>query len=288
MVAVLVVARELQVAVEEEAGRSRRLGDDHPLVRRLRDVDDGRAEVERLGRADQVRHPRGGGAEGDQRERAPDAEAQRHPAIEGEEERPAQGHQRVQDPERDRRLVDAEPRQEHRGEEDATDERADVVEAEHPRDEVLQVEREAQQAEEERDLQAHQGADDHHQGVEPEAEGAVARVDLEQERRRQAAGDRDAELDLDEPHQEVALDVLRDPAAEPHRAQVEADHQAELGDRVAQDVAGEGPRDELVDQAAGRDDEHRRQERRRHQALTQRCRRHRARSYHVLLASRGP
>jgi hypothetical protein len=44
----------------------------------------------------------------------------------------------------------------------------------------------------------------------------VAEAD-EQQRRREAADPRDAELDLDEPAMQVALDRLRQSRVEPHR-----------------------------------------------------------------------
>src|SRR5438045_1281402 len=49
----------------------------------------------------------------------------------------------------------------------------------------------------------------------------------------------------------VRADEPGQPRPDPEGRQVDADDQRELGDRVAQDVAGQGPREQLVDQPAG-------------------------------------
>src|ERR1019366_6703800 len=79
----------------------------------------------------------------------------------------------------------------------------------------------------------------------------------EEGRRRQPADEADEQLDAQELRDELAFEKARQPRADTHREQVRADDGRELQDRIAEQVAGERARGELVDEPAGGDDEDR-------------------------------
>ena len=140
-------------------------------------------------------------------------------------------------------------------EEERGRERAEVVEREDLRDEVLEGDRAAEEPEHERDLEADEDADGEDEAVEDGVEPAGRDEGEGEDRRREAAEERDGDLDLDEAPREALLDELREPRARAHRRQVHPDDEGELRDRVPEEVAREGARHELVDEPAGGDDE---------------------------------
>src|SRR5262249_33541501 len=77
----------------------------------------------------------------------------------------------------------------------------------------------------------------------------------EEDRGRQSAQQGDGQLNLDEHPGQLLVDEARQPGADTHREEVDADDGRELKDRVAEQVAGRGARKQLVDQAAGGDDQ---------------------------------
>jgi hypothetical protein len=150
----------------------------------------------------------------------------------------------------------AEVGQEGQGEQQGGEQRADVVEGEDAGDQVLELLAVLEDAHEQGDLEADHGADEDEDREQERADGAEVGVAEEQAGGREPADDGDDQLDGDEAVVEVALDRLAEPRAEAHRAEVDADDEAELGDGVAEQVAGHRRGDELVDEAAGGDDEH--------------------------------
>jgi hypothetical protein len=147
-------------------------------------------------------------------------------------------------------------RRQQQGKQHRYRERADVVESKHLRDQILERHFALQDAHDQRNLQSDQDADQQHQAVEREAEGPrVEGEQQEQQPGREAAEQADQQFDLDEAHQQIAADIFRQPGADAHREQVDADHGGELHHRVAQQVARQRAGDQLVSQAAGRDDE---------------------------------
>ena len=111
-------------------------------------------------------------------------------------------------------------------------------------------------AHEQRQFQPDQDADGEHQPVQHDMEVAQPRKAKEQQRRRHAAKDGDSQLHLDETAGQRSSTRPRQPGADAQGRQIDADDERELRHRVAEHVAGERPGQQLVDQAAGRDDEH--------------------------------
>ena len=134
--------------------------------------------------------------------------------------------------------------------------RTEVVEGQHLRDQVLEHDVAPQDAHDQRDLEPHQRADHHHQAVQQQAEGpGHVGVGDEQQRRQEAADERDHQLDAQEVRGQLALEVARQPRAHAHGEEVGADDGAELQHRVAEQVGAQRGRAQLVDQPAGRDHE---------------------------------
>jgi hypothetical protein len=96
-------------------------------------------------------------------------------------------------------------RRQQQGKQHRYRQRADVVEAEHLRHQILERHIALEDAHDQRDFQADEDADQQHQPVEREAEGpGMEREQQEQQARREAAEQADQQLDLDEAHQQVA------------------------------------------------------------------------------------
>src|SRR6185503_11477309 len=91
--------------------------------------------------------------------------------------------------------------------------------------------------------------------VEHSVKIANAREREKQQWRREAAEHRDRELNINKASRESFVDEAREPRADSHREEIDADDEGELCDGVAEDVACERARKQLVDQSAGRDDE---------------------------------
>ncbi len=156
---------------------------------------------------------------------------------------------------RERRPHEPELGHEHERKHQRRGERADVIERQHARDQILEGDLAFEQPHQDRQLEADEHADrrdereQHHLKVH---DGAEAQ---EQDRRRQPADDRDRELDLQEAPRELAVELARQPRADAHRRQVQADHERELRDRIAEQIAAERAGEQLVDEPADRDDE---------------------------------
>jgi hypothetical protein len=112
-----------------------------------------------------------------------------------------------------------------------------------------------EQAHQQRQLESNEHADRKDKAEQHELEVLKGAKGEKQDRRRRTADDRHCELDLDETSCEVRLDASRDPRADAHRRQIEADDEGELGDRVTEEVTAERAGQQLVDEAANRDDE---------------------------------
>ena len=98
--------------------------------------------------------------------------------------------------------------------------------------------------------------------VELDARGVARHEGLQRVRIRSPASaparhaiDAHQQLHLQEDADELALHEARQPGAQAHGEQVDADDGGELQHRVAEQVAGQRAGGQLVDQAAGRDDE---------------------------------
>ena len=107
-----------------------------------------------------------------------------------------------------------------------------------------------------RQLEPHQRADNEDDAEKSYAEPAQVGERQKQQRGRNAARERDAQLNLDEPAPQTLVDESRQPSPHAQGGKICADDQRELSDRVAQHVARQGPRQKLVHEAARRDHQH--------------------------------
>ena len=94
----------------------------------------------------------------------------------------------------------------------------------------------------ERDLQADQHADDAARARTARSGTTASPSECRGTApRHQPADQADQQLDAQEVRDQLALEVARQPRADAHREQVGADDGRELGDRVAEQVAGQRP-----------------------------------------------
>ncbi|EAU69403.1 conserved hypothetical protein [Stigmatella aurantiaca DW4/3-1] len=255
VVAVLVDAGELQVAVEKQREAPLAPGDDDALVGRVGGVHhlvrvelvlvEGRQAVSQHQPRDQEEgqphrlhpQPRGVAQHGPQKPRAP------------------QPHQRVEQPEEQRgahqsQLGHEEQRKGHTGRQ-----RPQVVERQHLADQVLELDLVLEDAQQQGNLQPHQCANRQHAAVQRDVEDVRQREGEEQHGGTQPSHQRHPQLDLHEALSQPLVDEARQVAANAHREEVATDDGGELGDGVPQQVAGQRPHDELVDEPTRGDDQ---------------------------------
>ena len=125
----------------------------------------------------------------------------------------------MQRPERDANIEQAEEqagadhaemRREHQRKQDGDHQRAEIVESEDLRHEILEIEIALQDAHHERDFQADQNADAAYREIEQQLERpGQPREHEKQADCRKAAEQADQQLDLDEAADQVARDVFR-------------------------------------------------------------------------------
>ena len=157
------------------------------------------------------------------------------------------------EPEEQRGAHQAQVRDQDQREQQRRAQRAQVVEGQDVRDDVLEVEAIAQDPHQQRDLEPDQDADDEHHAVEHDAKAVGEAEGQKENRRREAADQAHHQLDQDETAGHAAHDEARQAGADAHREQIRADDRGELRDAVAQQVAGQRARDQLVDEPAGGD-----------------------------------
>ena len=90
------------------------------------------------------------------------------------------------------------------------------------------------------------------------------------QRRRKAADHAEQELDPNKAIGEAAIQIARERAANAHREKVRADDGGELEDAVADQIAGERARNELIDEAARRNQQHGNEEQNAHALVNRR------------------
>ena len=164
----------------------------------------------------------------------------------------------VEDAEEERRGHQAELRHDQHREQHCGGQCTCVVGRQHVRQRCLQRSLAAQDAGDQRDLQPRQRPDGDHDREEDELEIAEPGIGEEQDRRREPADQPQQHLGKCESRLEV-VDIPRHPGPKPHRGHEDADDQRELGDGVAEQVARDGPGDQLIDQTSDGDHEGRRQ-----------------------------
>ena len=108
---------------------------------------------------------------------------------ESEEPGSSEGDQGVDDSEDQPRTHDAEAWQQHEHEEDAGEQGAEIVEGKGAGDQVPKADTTSQHANDEWDFEAHEGALEHHDGVEHRQEGGGAGEGEKEQWRCEAAND---------------------------------------------------------------------------------------------------
>ena len=260
VVAVFVEGRELEVAVEKETDLAVLLGEHDALIGGRARQDDRVLIQLSLGPLHQVVRERHTHQEQD--ERAIGLGREPRPAMfTAEEVAGPDRNQHVEDTKHKRRPHQPDPWYEPEWKQQRGGQGAQIVEGQHFRDQVAQGELILEDADQERDLQTDQHASRGHPAVEHDTEGGDLGEREEQHGRGDAADDAHQDLDLDEARNQVTPEVARQVGADPHREQVDPDDRRELCHAVAQEVAGNGAGQQLVDQPAGGDGEDRHEER---------------------------
>jgi hypothetical protein len=108
----------------------------------------------------------------------------------------------------------------HSGKTREGEQRPDVVERQHARYQVLELEIPAQQPHQQRDLDPHQDADREHEHIEQRLEEHAGGERGEQQHRGEPADHAHRDLDLDEALERVAADEPRQPRPHAHREEV--------------------------------------------------------------------
>ena len=271
VITVLVARIELQVAVEEQARAALAVGrDDHALVVAAGGVDDALAVEAVFGPGGQAV-----GAECGSHQRShhqPTGQGVRPHATDLGAKQPQcpRGDGSIHQAEHDARAHQAELRQQEQREGDGHRERAEVVEGQHLRYQFRQLpaaaEMRLQDAHHERDLEPDQRADEQHHRIQQHAEGCGGGgivqqvVGDEQRGGHQAADQPHQQFDAQEGGDKLPLDVAAQVGADAEREQVDADDGAELQHRIAEQPTRQRARRQLVEQAAGGDDEDRGQQ----------------------------
>ena len=208
---------------------------------------------------------REGGAQRGERQRARHRMRAQQPQLVAEHPQRPDRHGRVHQPEQQPRADQPQLRHQHQRKRDRDRQRAQVVEREHLRHQILERDVALEDAHHERNLQPHQHADGHDQAVEQRAErGRHVTIGQEQQRRHGTAHQRDHQFDAQEMRGQLPLEKAREPRTHAHGEEVAADDGGELQHRVAQQVRRQRTGGQLVHQPAGRHHEHRGEQRHRH------------------------
>src|SRR5262249_13172066 len=149
---------------------------------------------------------------------------------------------------------ETEPGHEHDREDDRRQQRAEVVEGEDSRDQVAKFQLLLEDSHEQRNLQPDEHANSEDDQIEEDREESKPPERRKEKRRREPAQERDGELGLDEPPRDILLQKPREPGTRSESREIQADDEGKLRHRIAQNVARDGSREELVRQAAGRDE----------------------------------
>jgi hypothetical protein len=218
---------ELQVAVEEQADARPAAGDDHALVGAGLAQQDGLAVEAVLGPGGQALGAGQAGQQGHDHRGA--GQRMGPPVAQAAAEQPQRPdrHARVEQAEEEAGADQPQVRHQQQREGQRHHQRAQVVEGEHLRDQVLQavagLEVALEDAHDQRDLQPHQHAHQDHQRVEQHQEGRLRRhrqagVGGEQGRRQRAAHHAHQQLDAQELRHQLPVDEAREPGAHPMAA----------------------------------------------------------------------
>jgi len=261
VIAVLVPRGELDVTVDEQPGVAGgdRARHDQVLVRRLFAEDDV-VEIEMLlgearepGAVDERDAERDDGGETDG-EHAVVLLAEQFAERDHADQRDADVHQS----DRERGADRAERRQQHEREQHRAEQRADVVQRQDLGDRFLRGLAAGEQGRQHRDLESDERADHQDEAVHHELEqDPCEREGHEQRDAADPAHQSDRDLGPDEVAEVVVSEVARKQRSDAHREHEHADRQRELQDAVAEQVARDRTDDQLIDDAAQRDDQDR-------------------------------
>ena len=256
VVAVFVAFGELQVAVQVQAMPRAPVRDHDALVGRGAAEHDAVLVELVLGKARDVLGPQQPRQQGRQHQRTGQRVRAKAPQLMPEQPQRPHGHGRVHEAEQQPRAHQPQLRHQQQRERHRHGQRAKIVESEHLAHQVLELHVALEDAHDERDLQAHQRAHQQHHAVQQHAErtGHVG-IGQEQHGRQRPADKRHQQLDAQEMRGQLPIEVTRQPRAYAHGEQIGADDGGELQHRVAQHVRRQRPRRQLVQQAAGGDDE---------------------------------
>jgi hypothetical protein len=163
----------------------------------------------------------------------------------------------IDDAEQHGRAHQAEVRNQKNRKEERCSECAEIVEGQDMRHDVAEVITVANNAHQQRNFQADQNSDDNHHGVHQKLKPLGVGEGQKEQRRGETSNHAQQQLDPHKSVRKAAIDVARKGAADAHGKQVAADDGGKLKNAIAEQVAGERPRDELVDEPAGGDQQNR-------------------------------
>jgi hypothetical protein len=173
-------------------------------------------------------------------------------------------HADVEDAEQETGADQPDVRHQQQREQDGGDQRADVVHGQHARHQLAQFELPLQQPQQDGYLEPDQHAHQSDDSIQRHAELRHMRKQQEQDGGRRTTHHADHDLDAHEVVEQPLAHIARQPRPDAHGEQVSTDDRRELRDRIAQQVAGERTRHQLVHQSAARDDERGEQQQRAH------------------------
>ena len=141
-------------------------------------------------------------------------------------------------------------------------------------DDITKVISAANDAHQQRNLKADQDTDHDDDRVHQKLKALRVGEGQKQQRRREAAHHSKQQFNPHKPVCETAVDVARKRAADPHGEQVAADDGGELKNAIAEKIACERPRDELVDEPAGGNQQDSYEEKNAHGSVNSGCDNH--------------
>ena len=255
VVAVFIVRRKLQVAVQEQAQIVTPARDDDTLVGRALGVNDIVGVDVALGQRRQLPGPGKTSHQHDEGRPALQQQAAPRRQLVPEKMQRPQRNRDIEQAEQQAGTNQPDVRRENQREQHRYRQRPEIVEGQHLRHQILEGQLALEDAHDQRNLQPDQHADAENRQIEHQLERPRQPGEHhEQPDRRKTAQQADHQLDLDEAADQVAGDVFRQPRTDAHGEKISTDHRRELHHRVAQQIGRQGAGDQFVGQPARGDD----------------------------------
>src|ERR1700687_2616212 len=257
VIAVLVARTELQMAAEKQPDVIFKSGQDNVLIAGIAREDDLiRVDVvfRRNRDAFGLRQTDSQSAQDDE---AKESQGTHRGKLVCEQESAPQRDRNIDDPEQHGGTHKAEVRDQKNRKEKRRPQRTEIIEGQDMCYNVAKVITVANNAHQQRDFQTNENSDYDHEGVHQKLKSLGVGERQKQQGGRKTSNHTQQQFDPHKTVGETGIDVTRKSAADPHREQVTANDRGKLKNAVAEKVAGERSRDELVDEPAGGDQQDR-------------------------------